>query len=239
MGYHHLSADSSSPSSSDDESKTWKSDKKDTNHNFNAEGHIGGNSTMIAPSLPIPHFPEVQHFREGEVPPAYTPRPSAIPPSGYRIPLDTKDPFPTDAAQTRYPPFFDADGSSPVYFGSALFPRSVHPCKIAPRIQPPCRVPYGGGEYEHRGRYDLLPFTPETMVLVKTSHGKIPEGRRPVEGGYEEGGNKLYHAVAEVQGVRIPGKTGEHLGGCNVAFGGGEHIIGENYDILQVSFPPI
>ena len=49
------------------------------------------------------------------------------------------------------------------------------------------------------------------MEFVRTSRGLIPQGRRPVEGGYEENGAKLYHAVAMVNGVRVPGKTGAHL----------------------------
>jgi len=49
------------------------------------------------------------------------------------------------------------------------------------------------------------------MEWVRTSGGRIPSGRRPVEGGYEESGEKLYHAVGLVKGVKVPGKTGEHL----------------------------
>ncbi|KAI0065091.1 hypothetical protein BV25DRAFT_1913732 [Artomyces pyxidatus] len=172
--------------------------------------------------LHSPHF--------NEKPPAYSAH-QAIPPSGFRVPLGPGTPFPPPQ-QAGNPPFRDADGRSPVFIGSAIFPNSVHPCKINPNLQPPCRVPYGGGEHEHHGRYDLLPFTPDTMEFVRTSHGRIPLGRRPVEGGYEDHGAKLYHAIAQVQGVMVPGKTAEHLGGCNIAFGGGEHIIRDNYEIL-------
>lgn len=49
------------------------------------------------------------------------------------------------------------------------------------------------------------------MEFVPTSHGRVPSGRRPVEGGYEENGTKLYHGIANFNGIRIPGKTGEHL----------------------------
>ena len=58
------------------------------------------------------------------------------------------------------------------------------------------------------------------MEFVRTSHGHVPAGRRPVEGGYEEdygGGEpkKLYHALALIrfgdQEVLVPGKTGLHL----------------------------
>ena len=133
---------------------------------------------------------------------------SAPPPSGFRLPLTATGQFPTN--QAGQPVANDLDGS-PVFVGSALMERSVHPCKIVPNLQPPCRVPYGGGEFEHRGRFDLLPFDPMTMEWVHTSQGRIPTGRRPVEGGYEEHGGKLYHALGTVNGVKVPGKTGEHL----------------------------
>jgi len=142
-------------------------------------------------------------------PPRYTPS-APPPPSGYRIPLSSTATFPSPQ-QAGQPPCYDLDGVTPVYIGSALFENSVHPCKIGPHLYPPAFVPYGGSEYLHHGRYDLLPFTPETMEFVRTSYGRIPPGRRPVEGGYEENGAKLYHGIAMAQGVIIPGKTGEHL----------------------------
>lgn len=174
---------------------------------------------MQAPQFPDPHF--------GQSPPPY----QAPPPSGFRVPLTTEQARVPLEAFGR-PVAFDADGQSPIFVGSSIFPNSVHPCKIAPHLSPPCRVPYGGEEHEHRGRYDVLPFDQAVMEWVPTAHGQIPHGRRPVEGGYEEGGGKLYHALAIVHGVRVPGKTAEHLHGCNVAFGGSEHIIRENYEIL-------
>jgi len=70
------------------------------------------------------------------------------------------------------------------------------------------------------------------MEFVRTSGGLVPHGRRPIEGGYEEYGGKLYHAIAVIEGVRVPGKTGEHLGAANVAFGSQEHTIRDNYEIL-------
>ncbi|OAX40644.1 hypothetical protein K503DRAFT_737060 [Rhizopogon vinicolor AM-OR11-026] len=166
-------------------------------------------------------------------PPPYRTPMTARPPSGFRIPLN----FPADSAfpspvYTREPPCRDADGTSPIFIGSAIFQRSVHPCKIAPHLSPPCHVPYGGSEVAHNGRYDLLPFDPDTMEWVLTSFGRIPPMRDPVQGGYEENGAKLYHALARVQGTLVPGKTGEHLEGCNVAFGNGEHVVKEGYEIL-------
>jgi len=124
----------------------------------------------------------------------------------------------------------DANGVSPVYVGSAILDDSVHPCKIAPSVHPPCRVAYGGTEKDHHGRYDLLPITSD-MEWVPTKNGEIPPGRRPIEGGYESGGDKLYHALGNIDGVDVPGKTGKHLAGANIPFGDYEHIVKE-YKIL-------
>ena len=178
-------------------------------HNSNPQAHMsvpsgfGGQHQQegfrrSGEAFPVPHSPSF--------PSAHQDPPS----SGFRVPLTTTAPFP-DLSQAGLPPFYDADGVSPVFIGSALLNGSVHPCKIGPHLQPFASVPYAGAEYAHHGRFDLLPFRPDQMELVRTSHGLIPAGRRPIEGGYEENGNKLYHAVAVVNGVRVPGKTGEHL----------------------------
>lgn len=136
---------------------------------------------------------------------------SPPPPAGNRYALSTTDPFPSIES---LPPtrFHDLAGPHQVvYVGSALFERSVQPCKIAPHLSPPACVPYGGEERGHTGRYDLLPIDDNLMEWVDTSHGRIPSGRRPIEGGYEEDGERLFHALASVNGIWIPGKTGLHL----------------------------
>ena len=152
---------------------------------------------------------ESKDSKSGDCPP-YTP--SAPPPSGYRITvLSSSSPFP-DPSHTKLPVCYDwGDPDCPVYLGSAIFDRSVHPCKISPSRNPSCRVPYGGNEIKHDGRFDLLPFDPKTMEWVPTSLGRNPAHRRPVWGGREENGEILYHAIATVEGVRVPGKVGVHL----------------------------
>jgi hypothetical protein len=60
------------------------------------------------------------------------------------------------------------------------------------------------------------------MKWVTSSHGKVPEGYTPVQGGYEVGGEQLYHAVAKINGVWCPGKTGVHLEGANFPWHNGE-----------------
>ena len=177
------------------------------------------------------HEPPGQQQQYLPPPPSYSPPstststaqpmqvgPHQVPPSGYRIPLGMPSPsspsppsFP-GIERTREAPFTDADGKSPVFIGSALMQDSVHPCKIVPGLMnQPCRVSYGGGEVAHQGRYDLLPFVPALMEFVPTSNGYVPHGRWPVKGGFEQNGAELFHAVAVIDGVRVPGKTGTHL----------------------------
>ncbi|KAG6873953.1 hypothetical protein C0995_008992 [Termitomyces sp. Mi166 len=190
----------------------------------------------LPPSVPPP-FPNPEHGTSfptaapsfPSVPQPHTNQAAVAPPSGYRVPLTTTSPFP-DAAVAGPPVCYDINGS-PLYVGSALFENSVHPCKIGPHLQPFASVAYGGVERSHHGRFDLLPFVPQTMEWVHTSYGQIPPGKRPIEGGYEDNGAKLYHGLALVNGTKIPGKTSEHLGACNVSFGGAEVAITE-YEIL-------
>ncbi|KAF8504172.1 hypothetical protein JB92DRAFT_2968773 [Gautieria morchelliformis] len=157
----------------------------------------------------------------GPPPPIPSRRPDVPQPpaAGQRIPFSTDTPFPDPSL---LPPSSLHDSGGPeqvVYVGSAIFQSSVHPCKIAPHLDPPVRVPYGGGEHEHRGRFDLLPINDQTMEWVLTAQGKIPPGRTPVEGGYEENGARLYHAIVSIDNVWVPGKTGVHLvrdRSCNI-----------------------
>ncbi|KAI4520695.1 hypothetical protein K525DRAFT_248388 [Schizophyllum commune Loenen D] len=149
---------------------------------------------------------------------------SPLPTSGYRIPISSTRAFPAKPEGVRIelgaPVCYDLDGS-PVYIGSALLKDSVQPCKIMAQMQTIllidililryASVPYGGTELLHTGRYELLPFLPMQMEWVKTSNGRVPEGKKAVDGGYESSGHKLYHALGMINGVRVPGKTGEHL----------------------------
>ncbi|KAL5526567.1 hypothetical protein ACEPAF_8291 [Sanghuangporus sanghuang] len=259
MGHKYSDSSSSDSGSGDehkhhkDKKKKDKKEKKDKKHDKHSEStssgipgfptppqpagaplqpqgmHFSPVSDAHAFRAPSPSFQSQQHPQSGFPSQSPSQRP---PPSGFRLPLTTDGQFP-GSQQAGQPPCFDADGISPVFFGSALFPNAVHPCKVAPHLSSPCRVPYGGGEFEHHGRYDLLPFT-QDMQLIPASGGYLPPGCHPIEGGYEElnGKNeKLYHAVATINGVRVPGKAGEHLRGANVAFGGAE-VYARDYELL-------
>ncbi|KAH9952426.1 hypothetical protein BC827DRAFT_1255302 [Russula dissimulans] len=59
-----------------------------------------------------------------------------------------------------------------------------------------------------------------------------PPGRYPVKGGFESDGKELYHAVAFIEGIEVPGRTGLHLS----PYGGREHVVGNNYRILCWKF---
>ncbi|KOS22760.1 hypothetical protein ESCO_003857 [Escovopsis weberi] len=131
--------------------------------------------------------------------------------SSIRITLNYKDPFPLDKAGK--PPCSEPDGS-PVYLASAVdLDGSKQPCKYSPALQTNgVRVPYRGEEFRHHGGYELLPYIPELMEFVGAKNGQLPAGRRGVVGGNEEGG-QLYHAIAKVEGVWVPGKTARRGGG--------------------------
>ncbi|KAK0480423.1 hypothetical protein EDD18DRAFT_1085981 [Armillaria luteobubalina] len=124
----------------------------------------------------------------------------------------------------------------PMYFGSAILHKSVHPCKIEYNMRhlpSPCTVVLDNTVICHQGRYDLLQFNPDTMETVHTSEGRIPAGRRPVKGGYEEDGMPLYHGIAVHPGDRdrIPGKTSPRLHGCEYCFGD-DVLLATDYEIL-------
>jgi hypothetical protein len=59
-------------------------------------------------------------------------------------------------------------------------------------------------------RFSLLCIT-DDMEWVPASDGIIPPGRMPVEGGFEETGEKLYHALDKTS-PSYAGKTAPHVG---------------------------
>ncbi len=129
--------------------------------------------------------------------------------SGFRIQLcSSSTPFPTEDL-TGPPTFHDTNGD-PIYIGSAIFGTSIHPCKIEPHLAVPCSVPFSGRKIAHMECYDLLPFNPNTMEFVLMSQGHFPAGRKLVKGGYNQDGTPLYHGVATLNGIKIPGSISHH-----------------------------
>jgi hypothetical protein len=131
--------------------------------------------------------------------------------TGHRIHFDTSMSSSEIQSQSLGPILTtDADGQTPVYIASAhMGQRGVHPCKYVVTLG--VRVPYAGQELEHEGKFDLLPFDFNKMEWREASYGQLPPNRKPIYGGYEENGQPLYHAMAIVNGVSVPGKTGPHL----------------------------
>ncbi|KAH7092840.1 hypothetical protein BKA62DRAFT_625861, partial [Auriculariales sp. MPI-PUGE-AT-0066] len=127
------------------------------------------------------------------------------------------------------------DQERPVFVGVAPFKGGLVPCKIIPDFMPnPVRLSHDGQEWtiNKNEPFFVLPLDASTMEWVHTIDGKIPGGRRPVQGGFEANGEPLYHAVALIDGVRVPGKTGEHLdAGGHVPYGGVEETR-KHYQIL-------
>ncbi|PIL24455.1 hypothetical protein GSI_14209 [Ganoderma sinense ZZ0214-1] len=198
-----------------------------------------------APQMPLPPLIPHPYPPADLASPQPIPRTQPIPPShasstpphaptrdvaSLRVPLPRTGPsFPWARAGSA--PTSDQD-RSPVFLGVAAFRNGMHPCKIRPNCSPMTWVSYGGKEYPHTGAAYLLPFDRSTMEWVPASDGRVPPGRTPVDGGFEQvGGQRLFHALALVQGVKVPGKTGTHIHGANVPFGNREVQV-PSYEIL-------
>ncbi|KAF9525765.1 hypothetical protein CPB83DRAFT_858854 [Crepidotus variabilis] len=155
---------------------------------------------------------------------------TAISFAGERLPLTGTTAFP-DINQTG-PPVSSPSGIN-VFIASAILGRSVIPCRVDKKRKKCVYFVLGGRErISHSGRFDLLPFSDQHLHWVKASHGQIPVNTQPVEGGHEEDGRLLYHASAFIEGYRIPGKTGLHLGGAKVPWYDCELIFTKDYEIL-------
>ncbi|KAK0432018.1 hypothetical protein EV421DRAFT_1851156 [Armillaria borealis] len=155
-----------------------------------------------------------------------------LPSSGFRLPLQGSSHPDLPPLYLAGQPIVNRD-DYPIYFGSAICDKSVHPCKIEYNMRhlpAPCTVVLDNTVISHEGRYDLLQFNPNTMELVRTSEGRIPAGRRPIKGGYEEDGMPLYHGIATHH--KIPGETSPRLGGCVYAIDENVHLATSDYEIL-------
>lgn len=141
-------------------------------HAYHADHHashmyIGEHDGAFAFPYPHPHarVPEIPIPHGGPAASVSGAVGGIIPPQGRRFQTRTEAPFPP-VSEVGPAPFADY-GGAPVWVGSAIFEDSVHPCKIVPTLEPCCRVPYGGGEYEHRGRY----VTPHNPIKICSCPG--------------------------------------------------------------------
>ena len=96
-----------------------------------------------------------------------------------------------------------------------------------------CLVPYGGREVAAT-RYNVLvqgiPYT-----TVTASNGFVPPDA--IRGGRDDDGTDLYICNAFFNGGQHPGKLRSSFGGCDISWGGGEHIV-NTYQVLVPSWPP-
>ncbi|PBK81244.1 hypothetical protein ARMGADRAFT_948601 [Armillaria gallica] len=153
--------------------------------------------------------------------------------SGFRIQLGSSStPFPTEDL-IGPPPCYNTNGDA-IYIGSAIFRKSIHPCKIEPHLAVPCSVPFNNRSIAHTGCYDLLPFNSDIMEFVLMSQRHFPAGRKLVKGGYDQDGTLLYHGVATLNGIRIPGSISHRWPGCNIIWDNTLHLVCSDYEILCV-----
>lgn len=68
---------------------------------------------------------------------------------------------------------------------------------------------------------------PETMQWVSVeADGALPEGSRPVRGGRDDEGRQKWHVAGWVDGVRMPGWSGEGQAVARIGAKGREWIVG-------------
>ncbi|KAI8825758.1 uncharacterized protein EV422DRAFT_600244 [Fimicolochytrium jonesii] len=114
----------------------------------------------------------------------------------------------------------EANGT-PLYIARAFHENSVQIGKASADLRDGAHIPYGGKE--------IAVFNYEILLglenAVKWVDGEGPlknKGEKLVEGGREADGKPLYIAQAHIKGSVQPGKVGEHLSKCCVAYGNDE-----------------
>lgn len=148
------------------------------------------------------------------------------------------------------PPIVDVDGCLN-FLGSALIleggRHSQYPCRIAVRNPASftCYICLDGEEKEHYGKWELQPIDEKRMEWVSAGDGNLPEGRKPVKGGYQTFRRSLWYAVATVNSREYIGraiinsKVDKEEGGCYYTSDGNEYFTRGNYRILWVSISRI
>lgn len=101
-------------------------------------------------------------------------------------------------------------------------------------------------------RYSVLKIT-DDMLWVEASYGKTPTDHRPVKGGVDAAGRTLFHAVAMVGEISVPGMVSPALvcvqstsilfisltngqPGASFIWEGEVYIMRKHYKILSVVF---
>ena len=127
----------------------------------------------------------------------------------------------------------------PLYYCRAhLAGSDLEPGKIRPGF-PGCLIPYGGVEQVatyYQVLVSLSPAMPLTTVVA--SGGYVPPDA--IRGGTDNDGTPLYLCTAVYGGGSHPGKLKPAFKGCDVSYGGGEHVVA-SYSVLVpkwVKFAP-
>ena len=99
-----------------------------------------------------------------------------------------------------------------------------------------CLIPYGGREV-YATQYNVLvqgiPYT-----TVSASNGAVPPDA--IRGGRDDDGTDLYICNAFFMGGQHPGKLRSSFGGCDISWGGTEHVV-KTYQVLVPAwsiYPP-
>ncbi|KAJ1305777.1 hypothetical protein OPQ81_010507 [Rhizoctonia solani] len=126
----------------------------------------------------------------------------------------------------------EADGT-PLYVGRTYFEKGVQLGKVSPNFQKGCVIGYDGDEIEVED-YEILIANPQVVGWAEATGTCDAQflgfGVAPVEGGLEYSG-PLNVVQAQYKDGIHPGKTGPHLHGANITYGGKEKVI-DTYRIL-------
>jgi hypothetical protein len=103
-----------------------------------------------------------------------------------------------------------------------------------------CYIPYGGKEFA-ASKYEVLVHLSPAMPLmqVNASSGVVPFDS--IRGGTDNDGLPLYLCTAQFAGGMHPGKLKSIFHGCDISYGGIEHVIA-NYNVLVANWlnmPPV
>lgn len=111
-----------------------------------------------------------------------------------------------------------------LYACVAPFNGSMQPGKTRPDFGG-CNIPFGGREHVVSS-YRV----PMGGVWRASSGGRVPANALPA--GFEANGAPLYICRGRFNGGLHPGKIRPEFGGCNIPWGGGEHVV-RDYEVLS------
>ncbi|TPX44625.1 hypothetical protein SeMB42_g04005 [Synchytrium endobioticum] len=113
-----------------------------------------------------------------------------------------------------------------LYLARCLIGGGIHVGKAGRHMKPEgAHVGYGGIERVETDYEVLTAASPNSVVWVDVAGKCSVPGYQPVVAGREKDGRELYCAQAVYDGSVQPGKSGRHMDGCSIAYGGREKTI--------------